>query len=433
MTDSSTSRTPVVDVVPASVEPPRQRSRTAYLSGAETGALALVLAAGVLRGWATLSGYFYWDDYLLAGRAARVGVSADLLLFDHDGHFMPGAMLVTWLVTKIAPMSYLLPALLMILAQLAAGAAFYFLLREIFGRRALTLVPLALFLFTPMTLPSSIWWSAAVNLLPMQIAGSLLGLAVVRNARTPSRRLVAGATAAYVLGLLFFEKSVLLLIVAGGLAVLMADPTRPGAVRRAWRRQRALAVSLTLVTAGYLAVYKTYLSSTHLHVPADPSVLTETYHRGLSDTVGPALLGGPLTWTPTGWGSAISTPPSWFVWTSLLALAALVGLTGYLRPRAAPAWLLAAGYVAVDLTLFAVTRLVGPAGAVVIQSTRYTADAALVISLALGFALMAPQGADDVSRRPEVHDWVRAHRPVVSAATALVCGLSLAASTLSTA
>ena len=47
---------------------------------------------------------FYWDDLILAGRGGSLPLlSGDLLLYDHDGHLMPGAFLVAGIATRIAP------------------------------------------------------------------------------------------------------------------------------------------------------------------------------------------------------------------------------------------------------------------------------------------------------------------------------------------
>lgn len=357
----------------------------------------LVVVGLVLRAWATFSGFFYWDDYLLAGRAARIGLSADLLLHDHDGHFTPGAMLVTWVVTRLSPMSFTFPAVVMILGQVAAAVLFLGLLVAIFGPRRLVLVPLALFVLSPLTLPSTVWFSAALNLLPMQIAGCLLGLSLVRNAREPARRHVVGAATAYAFGVLFFEKSVLLLAVAAGLAWLMADPSVPGALRRTWQRQSALAMTPAVLTLAYLVLYTARMSP-RTRLPDSPSVLWDTVRRGLADTVGPALVGGPVRWTPVGWGAAITDPPGWLVWLASAGVVAFVGITSWLRRRARVAWALAGAYLLLDLAVFALTRSAGPAGALVVQSLRYTADASIVLGLAVGWALMPPLGAPDDAR-----------------------------------
>lgn len=402
----------------------------AHAASVRGAAVLLVAAALALRTWATFSGYFYWDDYLLAGRSARIGLSPELLLYDHDGHFMPGAMVVNWLVTSLAPMSFGLPAAVMVLGQALAAFLFLRLLLEIFGERRLVLVPLGVYVLGPMTLASSVWFSAASNLLPMQIAGSLLGLAVVRNARRPSRRHVVQAVAAYALGLLFFEKSLLLLLVAAGLAYLVADPSVPGALRRAYRQQRRLAPALVGLTLAYLVAYTARMSP-RTRLPEDPSVVWETVRRGVADTVAPMLLGGPLTWTPAGWGSAIASPPTWLVWMSLATMAVLIAVTSVRRRAARDAWVMAGGYLCLDLAAFVVTRSAGPAGALVVQSTRYTADAAPVICLALGWALMAPLGSAP-GRAPLPDSWPAAHRTAARVVMASAAAAVLAAALVST-
>lgn len=87
------------------------------------------------------------------------------------------------------------------------------------------LAALAFYLFVPMTVTSFVWWAAGLGTLPFQAAlawvvGSTVVL--VRDEPTGPRRtrLVVGAVAAFVVGLLFFEKSLVILPVALVVALL---------------------------------------------------------------------------------------------------------------------------------------------------------------------------------------------------------------------
>src|SRR5262245_28991181 len=87
-------------------------------------AVVLILAQLVIRGWVAGRGYFYWDDLILVGRADRYPLwSPDLLLYDHDGHFMPLAFATAWVVTKIAPLQWGAAVVTMLILQLAASLA----------------------------------------------------------------------------------------------------------------------------------------------------------------------------------------------------------------------------------------------------------------------------------------------------------------------
>lgn len=54
-------------------------------------AAALIVVQLLVRTWVAANSDFYWDDLILAGRGGSLPLfSGDLLLYDHDGHLMPG-------------------------------------------------------------------------------------------------------------------------------------------------------------------------------------------------------------------------------------------------------------------------------------------------------------------------------------------------------
>ena len=166
----------------------------------------------VMRGVIIFSGGFYWDDFILQGQAARLPLDIDFVTYSHDGHLMPAAMVLSWATERLAPLEFWLPALEMLLGQLALGVAGWWLLRRVFSARPLVLVPLAYFLFTGLTLPGNTWWASALNAIPLQVAMvvATAGLYGYLHGRRPWRQatLVVGSV---VVGLAFFEKSVVML------------------------------------------------------------------------------------------------------------------------------------------------------------------------------------------------------------------------------
>ncbi|MFZ1854337.1 MAG: hypothetical protein WAU06_05415, partial [Candidatus Nanopelagicales bacterium] len=139
--------------------------------------LAVGVRAAILN-----AGWFYWDDYVLAGRAARLPLmSTEYLFADHDGHMMPAAMALQWIVTHLAPWNYAVLVVVMIGAQFGIWIMWYRLLRVSFGLQVRLLLPLALVLLSPLAWTSGTWWSAALNSLPLQFglvagAGAVLAL-----------------------------------------------------------------------------------------------------------------------------------------------------------------------------------------------------------------------------------------------------------------
>ena len=132
-------------------------------------AFVLIGCQLVIRVWVAASNYFYWDDLILMGRGGRFPLfSSELLLYDHDGHFMPAAFFFTGLIARIAPYNWALSATLLVIGQAAASLALLRTLRLVLGRRPALLIPLILYLFVPLTLPAFSWWAAALNALPLQ-------------------------------------------------------------------------------------------------------------------------------------------------------------------------------------------------------------------------------------------------------------------------
>ncbi|WP_280469888.1 hypothetical protein [Nocardia brasiliensis] len=182
------------------------------------GLIALQL---LLRGWVAASGYFYWDDLILVGRAGRYPLlSTELLLHNHDGHFMPLAFAAAGGVTPGAPLVWAGPVLVLVLGQFAVSAAVLRLLRLLLGLRWALLVPLVFFLFSPVTLPAFAWWSAALNTLPLQFALAWVIGDALLLLRTGRHRYAISGIVVLAVALLFFEKSAIVPFVAFAVAAL---------------------------------------------------------------------------------------------------------------------------------------------------------------------------------------------------------------------
>ncbi len=169
------------------------------------------------------------DDFSLAARAAESGLTYDYLFHVFNNHLMPAGMLLSWLITRSAGLNYL-PYMLTLLAfQALLSVAFYRLLRQLIGARWGLLLPFCILVFNPITLEPTSWWSAGINILPMQLAMVLAVGAQVKYIRTGRLRHLITLGLAMVLGLAFFEKSVLI----AGLVFLVTVClfVRGGAVR----------------------------------------------------------------------------------------------------------------------------------------------------------------------------------------------------------
>ena len=352
----------------------------------------LIVIQLVLRTWVAARGYFYWDDLILTSRSGSMPLlSTDFLLFDHDGHFMPGAFLVAGLVTKVAPLEWIGPVVSLVVLQALASLSVLRLLRQVMGDRVALLGPLLFYLFSPLTLPSFAWWAAALNDLPLQIGLAWVAGDAIRLVRTGERRYAVSGVLVFALTLSFFEKALLVPWFAFAVAAAQLHIQGNGSAIRTVARQGArLWQGALLVMVGWVLLYTSVASSrpTEYGVGSAASLIWRGFVYGFA----PSLLGGPWRWDQSNTFSIPwATPPDLLVALSLLALAGAVGLTLRRKRRVGLVWLLLAGYVGVCLAAMVLGRS-GPNTAPVLgQSLRYIADSAVVVATAAALIIAAPR------------------------------------------
>ena len=400
-------------------------------------AVPLFAFAVLVRAWITFSGYFYWDDFILSGRAARMGIlDPDYLFYDHDGHLMPGGFALEWLVNKAAPLQFWLPALLMVLAQASIWWLWYRLITRTFGYRRLVLAPLLLMWFGPLVIPSGTWWAAALNGLPLQ-AAIVLGFSVVlRATMRPSTRSNVALVLVLVLGLIFFEKSVVLGPLLFGFAMVLGSGGWRERLASAYQSAAPAWLAIGVVTVAYLITY-TMVSSRGVEAPASLSAAVSAFAIAIYTATLPTLVGGPLGWTPTGFAAALAHPPPWLAFLAFQIVAVIVGFTAWISARARWAWLWAWAYLIADIAFVVSGRLREGVSPEVFGALRYTSDFLPVAAIALGLALMPRKGeASDFSheRIAQVRNWWASWIPryvkvmlVLFANVALIAALGSAA------
>ncbi|MEU2256804.1 hypothetical protein ABZ540_26890 [Nocardia xishanensis] len=378
--------------------PPRRidewarRSRAAQIATPRAvifAACCLVVAQLALRGWIAGRGYFYWDDLVLVGRAGRYELlSADLLLYDHDGHFMPLAFVTAWLVTRAAPLVWAGPVISLIVLQLAASLAVLRTLIVVAGKRRAILAPLALYLVCPLTLPAFVWWAAALNALPLQFALAWVAGDAVLLVRTGRRRYAVSGIVVLVVALLFFEKSVVVPFVAFAAAALTrhVDGHR-GVVGTVARRGAALWIGCGVVLAAWLAVYLSVVDVAAVH--GSRHDVRELLRSATSLGVVPALSGGPWVWERWLPATPWAAPPGWAVAAAWVVLGALVMIALAARRRLTAVLVAVAVYVVVAQLPLAVIRSGPHTATEIMQSLRYLADVAVVMALAGALTIRA--------------------------------------------
>ncbi|QXW00734.1 hypothetical protein KYT97_20355 [Rhodococcus globerulus] len=377
-------------------------------------ALASIAIALGIRTWVASQNYFYWDDLILIGRGARFPLfSSELLLYDHDGHFMPAAFFLTGLVTRIAPYQWALPVMLLVLGQALASLALLRTLRLVLGWRPALLIPLLGYLFIPLTLPAFAWWSAALNALPLQIALAWVCGDAIQLVRTGRRHYAVSGTAVFVVSLLFFEKSVLVPFVALVFVVLyLRTQSDASPILTAAKKAKALWIPCAVVLAIWIPVY---LFTVESPVTGNGrSMSTALLHHGTSLGMLPTLLGGPWQWERWIPGPAWANPPMFLVIAAWIMLLTALVVTVRSRQGAAWIWICAAVYFLASVAAMTVTRTAEGTTYELAQTLRYFTDSATVFALAIALYFAAP---------PRVEPRVDSHTTVPIRAIAV--GLSV--------
>jgi len=353
--------------------------------------VAALLAVAQLTwfGIELLRGFFWQDDFVFFYLGATQPPGTHLLLRNYNGHVQPGAFLVGWLLARIAPLNHPAAVLVVVLLQAAILLLCWRLLVRLFGHRWAVLVPFAVVAFSPITFVMSMWWAYALQLLPLVLA--LFGAlnAHVAHLQRPSSWRAAQSLLFVAFGLAFWEKAVLIQPIIVGLTLVLADGGLAGRLRATLRGHPWLWLAHGLVFAGYALVHLVYAPMEDSPRPTVGDLGTLVRNM-IGDTLLPAAYGGP--WNGDWVGLAGLAPPPLHVLVIAWTASAAVVLAGLWRNRlrAAVAWTVLAGYLAVSVGLVAFTRL-GPFGALIGTDPRYIADALPVAAVFAALAVLPPR------------------------------------------
>lgn len=353
-------------------------------------ALTAIGLQTILRAWLAFGGYFYWDDLILVGRAGTHPLlSLPYLFDDHDGHVMPGGFLLGGLIIRAAPLVWTWPAVSMVVLGLAASLALLRALYVILGWRPALLAPLCFALFTPLGVPGFAWWAAALNSLPMLAAMAWASADAVLLVRTGNQRYAATALLAYLVGLLFFEKSAVIPVVAFGVAVLLSHVRGdPHCVRTVWRRGLRLWVGALGVTAAWLVLYLVVVDQRRWSF--DLPMTWDLLSRSVTHGIVPGLIGGPWQWQRWAPASPWAVPPPAAMILGWAALLAAVVVSMAVKRRIGVLWLAAVGYVALCQVPIYLMRSSAFTALELAQTLRYLPDLVVVLALLAAVGMCAP-------------------------------------------
>ncbi|MGB0101299.1 MAG: hypothetical protein WBP61_13555 [Nocardioides sp.] len=381
------------------------------------GAVLLIAAQLVFRGWALWGSWFYFDDLAFMSRAMDMPFGVDYLTESYGGHLMPAGFALAWVLTHWWVFDWAPWALTLLVLQAIASIGMYRLLVAMFGRRPLVLALLAGYLAWVFTLPAGIWWAAGINQIPFQISLAFGLTAFLAHLRTRRTLPLVLSVVWVVAGLLFYEKTVLVIGVYALVALCWFSAGRtPERIRGLWDDYRAAVVTFVLLGAGYLAVYAAYGLTFSPGETADVAWGPIAWNL-VAVAMLPAIVGGPLDWQPLSVGS-FADPSDVTMIASWVAAGLLVFYAWRSRTISKRAWSLVVYTSLSNVALLASAR-VGIVGPELAREYRYQTEAAVILVLAIGLALLPLRGAREENA-------VRSDAPSGYEDRRLVAGVTLA-------
>lgn len=387
----------------------------------------MILAQLVFRAWALYPSWFYLDDYNLLLEARGQRLDLEYLLAPYNSHLMPGGRLLAWLVADSGQLNWALAATLTLFVQALASVAALWMLTTLFGVRWATLAPLALYLSSAMTVPATMWWTAGVNQIPLQLAFFLSVGAWVHYLRSRRVGWLLATVCALVLGLLFYVKALLILPVLAFIVVAyFASGTPTRRLRTVVGRYWPSALAGALVAGGYLAYYLSNVQQPFTETTV--SLVADIADSMLGSAFVAAVMGGPWRWSAESPPNAFADPPDWTLHLAWVAVALVILYGALRRTGTLRAWVLLLGYLVGLLALLVNSR--APAyGRIIGLEYRYLTDAACAVALCVGLAFLPLLGADQPSRaRAEPLLRVRIPPVMVVVLVFLVCGSAVISS-----
>jgi hypothetical protein len=352
-------------------------------------AVALLISQLVFRTWAAWSSWYFLDDLILLRQLAE-GDEWDYILEPVNGHLAPVAKLVYWGIGSIDPLAWWPAAVVLVVGQALASAACLWMLVSLFGARRGILPPFALYLFLSLSIPSYMWVAAALQQLPLQVALCVAVGAWVRHARGDGVRWLGLCLTSLVVGLLFWEKTLVVLPLLLYLSYAYFTSGGPVSRLRGLRPQGLGLVAVLGIGVAYVAYYVATVPSQLAAVT--PELAGDLAETMLANTLASGLVGGPWQWRVPAPPNAFADPPSWAVHCAWVVVVAVVAYAWLRRIRTGRALLLFLGYVS-GTFLLVLTGRASALGATLGTDSRYLSDIPLVAALCLGLAFIRLPGA----------------------------------------
>lgn len=379
-------------------------------------AVALIVVQLTIRTIFVSRSWFLVDDFLFLSDIARGIDDFGWYTRIHQGHFMPISFVLVKIGSLFGPWSWAAAATEIIALQALASVACWLMLRVVFGNRPAILLGLGFYLFSPLTMPTIMWWAVAINQLPHQIACFGAIAAHVVFLRTRRWRPALVATAFLVLGYGTYTKTLLLPVVL--VVVTMSYFASGPLPRRTWDSLRLYWRAWVLYGVLTVAFVIVYVRSAPATIPGRRTSLAELGETSVLETFGSTVVGGPWRWSLFGGGPiSYSAAPQLGI---VLAWFLIVGLVVWawarnervLRLLWVPALYLAASIALVFVGRAYVLSILGSGQ--VGRHVQYLSDASPVLTLTLVGLIVPIVGATEAAtRRSPGHIDVRLDRRLV--------------------
>ncbi len=381
----------------ADLAEPREAADWLRGHGVTLAAVTLIAIQLLWMGDLLAHSYFRQDDYSYLYRGLDSGFGWKYLMWEDAGHLQPLGMALAWVLARVSLYNWPLTCVVTLL--LLAGVCFAMLrtLRTLFGNRPAILVPLAVFLFSPLQLAGVSWWSVAIDILPLELGLLMAVDAHVRYVRGGQARNAVAAAGWLLLAVAASDKGAVVPLLLFGLtaAFLVAGPLKASvvaAVARYWR----LWLGYAVIVAAWGAVYLSQLPGSTVK-PDSASDVLNFVSTFTGTTLLPATLGGPWRWSAAGYD--ISSPPAALQQLAWAVAVVVVVVSCALRVRAWRAWaILAAWILAADIVPVVLGRLGTLPASLEAAQTRYLTDAVPVLALCIGLAFLPVTGEPSAIR-----------------------------------
>ncbi len=383
-----------IEQLPAAAVPQESSEAAEWLRNNSIVLAAIALIAGQLWWKAHLLTQFYFrqDDFEIMDHALSSRFSLGFLFSINggQGRLTPGDLGVTWVMVRLSLYDWTLASIFTIALLAAAGFAMLRVLWLIFGKRPAILIPLAIYLFSPLTLPGLSFWATTMLWLPLQVSILMALGSHMKYLRSGRFGHAIAAAAWLAVGMLFDEQGMLvpLLVFA-----VTAGYFVPGGWLRAAREaiatywQAWVLYGVLMVSYIVLFVIELQSSTQQPHRPGLFSGVLALISTMSRVSFVSAAFGGPWSWYSPGgdYGYAVETTPATQICWALAII--VIGLSLWYRRHALRAWLILVCWLLLaDLGPVVIARVSAISATLLGLDLHYLADAAPILALCLGLA-----------------------------------------------